>query len=82
MAAVIYDRFDQLFGLVQGLHANQGVVFGPPPMGPMVVPTLGPSVANPIQVMVFLYPYALHSGTGVAQGNQVLPGGRLKSPVG
>jgi hypothetical protein len=45
MAAAIDDRFDQLFGLVQGMYAHRGVLFGPPPMGPMVVPPLGTGVS-------------------------------------
>jgi hypothetical protein len=33
MAAAIDGRFDHLLGLMQGLQANRGVVFGPPPGG-------------------------------------------------
>jgi hypothetical protein len=38
MAVSIDDRFDQPIDHVQGLHGNQGVVFGPPPMGPIIMP--------------------------------------------
>jgi hypothetical protein len=38
MAASIDGRFDQLMGLVQGLHGSRGVVYGPPSMRPMGMP--------------------------------------------
>jgi hypothetical protein len=83
MAAAIDGWFDELCDLLRGFHKDQGgVVFGPPPVIPMVVPPLGPAVANPRQVPVLPYTYELRQGTGMAQGNQVSPGGHLNWPVG
>jgi hypothetical protein len=82
MASAIYGPFDQLFGLMQGLHADRSMVFGLPPVGPMVVSHLGPNIANPQQGPVFPYPYDWHPGTGMAQCTQVSPGGHLKGHVG
>jgi hypothetical protein len=81
MDAAIDGQFDQLLGLVQGLHAHQGMVFGPPSMGLMVLLLLGSGVPDPHQGPVFHYPYLLHQGTGTAPGNQVSPGGRFKNPA-
>jgi hypothetical protein len=59
MTTSIDGWFDQLTSLVQGLHGNRGVVFGPPPMGPMSMPPLGPGVSDPHTGPMFPYPYTL-----------------------
>jgi hypothetical protein len=65
IVASIDGQFDQLMGLVQGLHGKWGVVFGPPPMGamcmpsPMCMPPPGPGVPDPHSGIMFPYPYTL-----------------------
>jgi hypothetical protein len=70
MAASIDGRFDQLIGLVQGLHGNRGVVFGSPPMGLMVMPPPRPGVIDPHTGHMFPYPYKLPRGPDMIPGHR------------
>jgi hypothetical protein len=81
MAVSINDRFDQLMGLVQGLHGKRGVVFGPPPMGPMGMPPQGPGVPAPHPGPRFPYPYTLPLGPEMVPGHPVSPVSRFKSSL-
>jgi hypothetical protein len=75
VVASIDGRFDQLMGLVQGLHGNRGVVFGPPPPPP------GTGVPDPHSGPIFPYPYKLPQGPEMIPGHPVSPVSRLTSSL-
>jgi hypothetical protein len=81
MAASIDGRFDQLMGLVQGLHGNRGVVFVPPSMGPIDMPLHGPGVPDPHPGPMYPYPYTLPLGPEMVMGHPVSPVSRFKSSL-
>jgi hypothetical protein len=73
MTASTNGRFDQLMGLVHGLHGNRGVVFGPPPIGAMGMPPHRLDVPAPHPGPMFPYPYTLPLGTDIVMGHPVSP---------
>jgi hypothetical protein len=81
MATSIDGRFDQLMGLVQGLHGNRGVVFGPPPMGPMGMSPCGLGVPDPHLGPMFLHPYTLPLCPEMVPDHPVSPVNRFKSSL-
>jgi hypothetical protein len=86
-AASIDGRFDQLMGVVQGLHGSRGVVFGPLPMGPMGIsppmgmPPSGPGVPDPHAWPMFPYPYTLPQDPEMIPGHPVSPINRFESSL-